>query len=235
MKLLLTLLLVSVTALHAGEAEVLATMEARFGLKLNVKRHADGSAKEISVNRPNLPNEDIALFNQLTKLERLTISHAGYANGKPSKTQNMAGVGVLKEHPSLRYLSCGGEVATEYLAALPQLTNIPELYIQTTHSVDADFAPIGGMKHLKYLGIRIRNDRMSKLTDHVFDQLGGLTGLEHFLLSEMTFTDPAPFIKFITALPRLKQLEIKASPTLPESALDAIRKAKSGLKITQTK
>ena len=100
--------------------------------------------------------------------------------------------------------------------------------------MDADFAPIGKMKHLTYLGIRVRNDRMSKLTDRVFDQLTGLRKLERFLLSEMIFGDPGSFVKFVTTRPKLKDLEIRSSPTLPESALNAIRKANPGLKITIT-
>ncbi len=228
-------LALSTSSLRADEAAVIAKLEkANGGKPLTMKRNADGSAKEISMNMPDLTNEDLALFNQLTKLERLTISHAGYVKGKEAKDRTFAGVAALKAHPSLKYFSAGGAVGKEYLAALAQLTNIPELYIQTTHSVDADFAPVGTMKHLTYLGIRVRNDRMSKLTDRLFDQLTGLEKLERFLLSEMTFTDSGSFVKFITTRPKLKELEIKSSPTLPESALNAIRKAKPGLKIIIT-
>ncbi len=217
----------------ADEAAALARLQQSVSKpdELNVKRHADGSAQEIRLNSPDLTNEDLALFNQLPKLERLTISHAGYVKGKPLKDRTFAGVSALQSHPSLKYFSAGGAIGKEYLAALAQLKNAPELYIQTTHSSDADWAPIGTMKHLTFLGIRVRNDRTKTLTDHLFDQFTGLDNLERFLLSEMTFTDPAPFVKFITALPKLKELEIRSS-NLPDTARAAIAKAKPGLKIT---
>ena len=233
MKHLLTILLISSTSLFADEAAALAKLRAsvRSEDSLQVNRDkATGKIKEIRLNGPALQNEDLALFNQFIKLERITISHAGYGFGKKTGV-DFSGVEVLKDHPSLQYFSAGGAVGKPYLEALSKLTNIQELYIQTTSSLDQDWAAIGTMKHLTYLGIRVRNDRMSKLTGNMFEHLLPLENLEHFLLSEMTFKDDwEPFMKFILSRHNLKQLSFRRS-NLPEEQLAKIRKAKPNLEI----
>lgn len=197
---------------------------------LKVTLDRNGRAKEISVNGPNLTNDDLALFNEFSQLERLTISHAGYS-GQGKTGVSFAGVAQLKAHPTLKYFSAGGAIGKEFLAALPALTNVPELYVQTTHSADADWAPVGTMKHLTYLGIRVRNDlKGSKLTDHLFDQLLPLVELERLLISEMTFNDPAPFVKFVTTRPKLRELTLKNSNLSP-AALAEIRQSMPKLEI----
>lgn len=86
------------------------------------------------------------------------------------------------------------------------------------------------MEHLTRLAMRVRNDRMNKLTDNLFKHLMPLENLQHFLVSEMTFKNPAPFVEFIITRPDLKELVIRRS-NLPESALASIREAKPDLKI----
>lgn len=217
----------------ADEAAVLAKLERSVSSPKSFSARRDrasGALVEIRLNAPDLKNGDLALFNELKTLQRLTISHAGYAKGKKTGV-DFSGVALLRKHPSLRYFSAGGAVGKPYLAALAQLTNVPELYVQTTASVDADWAPIGTMRHLTYLGIRVRNDRMSKLTEGMFRRLMPLKNLERFLLSEMTFRDPMLFVKFITTRPKLQQLSIRRCTKLPQSALDAIHTAMPDLEI----
>lgn len=228
---------ISIGQVGADEADVIARLENSLAKPENLgltRDKTDGTVREIRVNAPNLTNEDIAVFLEFPKLERLTISHAGY--GPEGKTGvDFSGVAVLKDHPSLQFFSAGGAVGKEYLAALPALTNVDELYIQTTSSLDPDWAPIGAMDHLTYLGIRVRNDRMSKLTSAMFEQLMGLNGLKRFMLSEMTFGEkgggPEPFVKFVTTRPNLKELIVRRS-NLPDAALAEIHAAMPELKIT---
>ncbi len=101
---------------------------------------------------------------------------------------------------------------------------MPGIYIQTTTGVDEDWAPIGTMTHLTYLGMRVRNDRMNKLTDEVFLQLMPLENLERIFVTEMTFKDPSPFVRFVTSRPKLRELTV-AKSNLPEPAIAAIRAA----------
>ena len=227
--LLLTLSLASQSI--ADEASAIATLEqsVKSPSNLRVNKNDDGQVIGIRVNAPGISNEELDLFNELPHLETLTISHAGY--GPEGKTGvDFSGVSQLSEHPSLRYFSAGGAVGKEYLAALAELTNVPELYVQTTNSVDADWAPIGTMKHLTYLGIRVRNNRMNSLTSGFLEHLMPLENLERFLLSEMTFEDAAPFVKFVTSRPNLSELTIRRCE-LSDSALSEIRAAKPDLEI----
>ena len=227
------LIAMCMSALAADEAAVVAKLEkvVKSPKSLRLKKdRKTGKVVELALNAPDLQNSDLAIFNELKHLQRLTISHAGYANGKKSGV-DFSGVAVLKEHPSLRYFSAGGAVGKEYLAALAKLRNVPELYIQTTHSLDADWQPIGAMTHLKYLGIRVRNDRMSKLTEGMFGHLKPLKNLERFMVSEMTFKHPQPFVDLVTALPKLKELTIRRCVGLPDAALTLIRSAKPDVAI----
>lgn len=194
-----------------------------------IKKNKAGKIVEIAVNAPDFSNEDIAIFNDFPDLERLTISHAGYSKNKKTGV-DYSGVAVLGEHPTLDYFSAGGAVGKEYLAALPALKNISQLYIQTTHSVDADWAPIGKMQHLAYLGVRVRNDRMSEMTEAFFEHLMPLENLETFFLSEMTFTNPALFVEFVTSRPQLTTLVLRRC-NLSDEALADIREAKPELEI----
>lgn len=222
---------VSTSPVLAGEAEALARLNAslREGREASVSKNASGEVTEIRINAPKLTNEDLALFNDFPKLERLTISHAGYGDGKKTGV-DFSGVAALADHPALSYFSAGGAVGKPYLDALAEL-RVPELYIQTTHTVDSDWAAIGTMKHLTYLGMRVRNDRMSELTDAVFEQLMPLENLERFFLSEMTFEGPpTAFLRFVTSRPKLKELTLRRT-ALSESVLAEIRKAKPELEI----
>ncbi len=235
MKTLIPILLFALAApaaTSAGEATAVAKLEAsvRSPKSIRIAKNDEGAVTSIRLNGPALTNEDLTIFLQFPKLESLTISHAGYANGKKSGV-DFSGIAVLADHPSLRNFSAGGAVGKPYLDALAKLENVPELYIQTTHTVDDDWAAIGTMTHLTYLGVRVRNDRMSKLTEGFFAHLMPLENLERFLLSEMTFTDPAPFVEFVTTRPKLQELIIRRSP-LPESTLTQIREAKPNLTIT---
>ena len=219
--------------LFGDESSALARLKKSVSSEksVGVSKNKDGEVREIRVNAPAITNDEIALFNQFPKLERLTISHAGY--GSDGKTGvDFSGVKHLATHPSLYYFSAGGALGKNYLAALPALKNVTELYVQTTHSVDADWKPVGSMTHLIYLGIRVRNDRMSKLTGAMFEQLTSLDNLERFLLSEMTFDgDSEAFVKFVTTRPKLRELALRRCSGLPESALAEIRAAKPNLKI----
>ena len=194
------------------------------------KDRQSGHIIELALNAPDLQNDELKIFNQLPYLKRLTISHAGYAKGKKSGV-DFSGVVHLRSHPTLEYFSAGGAIGKEYLAALAKLENISELYVQTSHSLDADWQPIGTMTHLKYLGIRVRNDRMSKLTEAMFPHLKTLVNLERFMVREMTFKNPQPFVDLVVSLPQLKGLTIRRCMNLPKSAVDAIRRAKPGLAI----
>ena len=215
-------------ASSAEESAALSALEAKVE-NPRIKKDRSGRVVEVAVNGPDFSNEDLALFNEFPHLERLTISHAGYAGEKKTGV-DFSGVALLKLHPSLDYFSAGGAVGKAYLAALPALTNISELYIQTTHSVDADWAPIGKMTHLSYLGIRVRNDRMSQMTDAFFQHLLPLNNLESFLLSEMTFTDPAAFVTFVTSRPKLTTLILRRC-NLRDEILARIRTAMPELEI----
>lgn len=86
------------------------------------------------------------------------------------------------------------------------------------------------MTHLTYLGIRVRNKGMSKLTSGFFKELMTLDNLERFLLSEMILEDPAPFIEFVVSRPKLQELTIRRSEFDP-AILETIRKAKPELEI----
>jgi len=232
MKLLMVcLMLVCSTQTFADESSALTKLQNSVSKpkSLSIKRNDANQIVEIRVNGPDLTNEDLALFNEFTKLERLTISHAGY--GKNGKTGvDFSGIAQLKDHPTLDYFSAGGAVGEEYLKALSKLENISSLYVQTTSTVDSNWGPIGTMKHLTYLGIRVRNKRMSKLTSAMFKQLMSLDNLESFFLSEMTFGDPDPFVEFVVSRPNLKELTIRRS-NLPEEDLDRIKQAKPDLEI----
>ena len=86
-------------------------------------------------------------------------------------------------------------------------------------------------KHLTYLGVRIHNGRMSKLTGKLFAHLMPLENLESFLLIEMTFKeDSEHFLQFILSRPKLQQLTFRQS-NLPEAQLAKIRQAKPNLEI----
>jgi len=230
----LTILLTSGQPMVADESAALKKLRASIEGEPNIKRNDAGAIIAISLNAPDLTNEDLALFNEFEALERLTISHAGYAGlrdkGNKKTGVDFSGVRHLKAHPSLNYFSAGGAVGAEYLEGLAELDQVTELYIQTTNSTDEDWAPIGLMEHLTYLGIRVRNDRMSQLTDDLFLQLMPLRNLERFLLSEMTFEDPATFVEFIVSRPKLEELIIRRS-NLSEQALATIREAKPELAI----
>ncbi|QDT37613.1 hypothetical protein [Stratiformator vulcanicus] len=214
----------------ADDATALARLKEKVP-EPRVGKNRQGEIVQISVNAPNLTNEELALFNQFQHLQKLTISHAGYKKGGKTGV-DFSGVAALKDHPSLKYFSAGGAIGKEYLKALSQLSNIDELYIQTTNSMDEDWAPIGEMTHLTYLGVRVRNDRMSKLSEGFFPHLMPLDNLERFLLSEMTFKDPQPFVDFVISRPNLKQLTLRKSK-LPEASLAEIRKAKPDLEIVE--
>ena len=227
------LLLGIIESARPDETSALARLEQSVSSpkSLRVTRDKqDGTVREIRVNAPHLHNDDLALFNEFPRLERLTISHAGYGGGKKTGV-DFSGVKHLTDHPSLIYFSAGGAVGKPYLAALPNLTKVKELYIQTTNSRDEDWVPIGTMHHLTYLGIRVRNERMSKLTGMMFKHLMGLENLERFKLSEMTFRDDSTlFVTFITTRPKLRELVISRS-NLPEASLARIREAKPDLEI----
>lgn len=230
--LLLTFLTACLTT-RADESGALARLEASVASPngVGINRNKDGSVREIRINAPALTNDEIAIFNEFPNLERLTISHAGYADGKKTGV-DFSGVRSLADHPALTFFSAGGAVGKEYLAALPALTQITELYVQTTHSVDADWVPIGTMTHLTYLGIRVRNDRMSELTGAMFVHLMPLDNLEKFLLSEMTFDgESEAFVEFVTSRPMLSELTLRRCQQLPDEALAEIRAAKPDLKI----
>lgn len=222
-----------VPATRADEAAALARLERSVSSAKSLsvtKDRKTGAVIEIRVNAPDLRNDDLGLFNEIPTLRRLTISHAGYRQGGKTGV-DFSGVAVLSRHPSLRYFSAGGAVGRAYLAALAKLTNITELYVQTTHSVDTDWAPIGTLHQLTYLGVRVRNDRMSKLTEGMFTPLTGLRNLEHFLVSEMTFREVAPLVKLAASCPRLKQLTLRRCQGLSAADLDSLRRAKSGLEL----
>lgn len=233
LKILASLIATSLAAMAADEAAVMAKLRDSVDKATSVrvkKERKSGHVIELALNAPDLRNDDLQIFNQLPHLKRLTISHAGYARGKKSGV-DFSGVAQLKNHPTLQYFSAGGAIGKEYLAALAQLDNISELYIQTTHSLDADWQPIGTMTHLKYLGIRVRNDRMSKLTEAMFPYLKPLKNLERFMVSEMTFKNPQPFLDLIISLPKLRELTIRRCVNFPESALTLLRRAKPDLAI----
>ena len=204
----------------ADEASPLAKLEAKVE-KPRITKDKEGRIIQIAVNGPDFSNEDLALFNGFPHLQKLTISHAGYARGKKTGV-DYSGVALLKDHPSLEFFSAGGAVGKEYLAALPALTNISELYIQTTSSVDEDWAPIGEMDHLVYLGIRVRNGRMNQLTEGFFEHIEGLENLERFLLGEMTFKDFNPFLDLLATYPKLSELTLRRCE-IPEGALDRLK------------
>ncbi len=209
----------------ADEAAALAKLTDSVARPPNVQRDAVGEIIGISVNAPDLNDDDMSLFNDFKSLKRLTISHAGYsARGKTGV--GFSGVRHLKAHPSLEFFSAGGNIGKEFLAGLAALDNVPEIYIQTTISVDQDWAPIGTMTHLTYLGMRVRNDRKNTKspTDDVFLHLMPLENLERVLVSEMTFKEPAPFVRFVTTRPKLRELTVRQS-NLPETAIAAIRAA----------
>ena len=229
----LSILACAQLCIHADEAAVLNKLRGTVDKPQTVRVKRDretGNIVELALNAPDLQNDDLRLFNQLPHLKRLTISHAGYAKGKKTGV-DFSGVIHLRKHPSLDYFSAGGAVGKEYLAALAQLINITELYIQTTHSVDADWKPIGTMTHLRYLGIRVRNDRMSNLTEGMFVHLKPLKNLDHFLLSEMTFKDPQPLIDFVVTNRKLKKLTLRRCVNFPRDARDAIRRSHPDLQI----
>lgn len=194
------------------------------------KDRSSGMITEIAVNAPDFRNEDLVRFNEFKHLKKLTISHAGYASGKKTGV-DFSGVAHLKDHPTLTYFSAGGAVGKEYLVAVSKLTNISELYIQTTHTVDQDWAPIGKMTQLRFLGIRVRNDRMSNLSDAFFKHLKGLKNLERMLVSEMMFEDPTEFHVLISSLPKLRELEIRRS-NLSTDNVTKLRQAHPKLRVT---
>jgi len=228
------LLLALSPVLSADEAALLAKLEDSMRGEPRIQRNDDGEVIGIALNGPDLSNEDLALFNEFVSLEKLTISHAGYGGKRPKGEKltgvDFSGVKALKDHPSLRYFSAGGAVGRPYLEGLSELKQLPELYIQTTSTVDEDWEPIGELTQLEYLGVRVRNDRMNKLTSDFLKHLMPLKNLERFLLSEMIVKDPAPLVEFVTTRPKLEVLQISRCE-IPESAMEAIRKAKPELEI----
>ncbi len=214
---------------HADEAAALAKLTGSVSHPPRVQRDAAGEIIEISVNAPDLSDDDLALFNEFKSLKRLSISHAGYSpRGKTGV--GFSGVRHLKAHPSLEFFSAGGNIGKEFLAGLAELDNVPEIYLRTTTGVDADWEPLGTMTHLTYLGILVRNERMNKLTDEFFLHLMPLENLERLSVRAMTFRDPAPFVRFVTSRPKLRELTVSKS-NLPQPAIAAIRAAMPDLDI----
>jgi len=217
------------------EEELVQKLQAAVKGEPRISRNDSGDIVAIGLNGPDLTNEDLAMFLGFPALEKLTISHAGYAPGPDGKTRrtgvDFSGLAVLKDHPTLRFFSAGGLLGREYLEALSQLSNVTELYVQTTQTEDADWAAIGEMEQLTYLGIRVRNKRGGGgLSNAFFENLTKLENLERFLLSEMFMEDSEPFVEFVTSRPKLQELEVRRSE-LPEGTLDSIRKARPNLKI----
>ncbi len=58
----------------------------------------------------------------------------------------------------------GLRLGKPYRRGLAALDNVPQIYIQTTTSVDGDWKPIGTMTDLTNLRMRVKNDRMNKST-----------------------------------------------------------------------